>query len=289
LTKAHRYLCLSASEGGEFTAVDLVMRMKIQILAGSIYLLCTVAPLLAANAPVDLERKRRDSLRSFRKAKAVALPQSYPGVKYRIDPELAVPRWLDGNLSQGLTKGEPVEMTYQFFEKNRELYGLSDSRSELKVTRVDKDELGKMVVLQQYYRNVEVWNAVVKVSFGRDGNLCAISGFTYPNINVSTTPAINANVAEAIVKQYLLSKHEGFSVVSREQKVFPYQDKYFLVWLVKASVTGPTGAWEYFIDAHTGQILHKANRMRRINSRDSLQRAIFAQATAGIDKSVPAP
>lgn len=257
------------------------MRKRTLILTGLGCFLGVIAPLLVAPTPTDLEKKKQDSLRTYRKAKVISLLQAYPGVKYLIRDEVGVPSWLDGHLSEGLVKGDPADMAYQFFEKNRELYGLTDPRSELKVTGVDKDELGRMVALQQYYRNVEVRNAVVKASFGRDGNLCAISGFTYPDINVSTTPTVDSKTALSITKRdlglsadYRSKDMETISKISGTRKVddpggsallciMPFENKYLLVWLVRVHKDRPLGAWEYFIDANSGEILRKANRLIR--------------------------
>ncbi|MCI0330511.1 MAG: M4 family metallopeptidase [candidate division Zixibacteria bacterium] len=241
-----------------------------------IYLCCFLVGFelaFAANAPVNAEKKRQDNLRAFRKAKAVALLQAYPGVKYRIDDERGVPRRISGKLQQGLSKGDVVQTVYEFFEKNRELYGLSDPRSELKVTRNEKNQLGTLVVLKQLYGNVEVWNTMLKANFGRDGNLYAIYGSTYPDIDLSTAPSLDSNSAlEIVIRDLEFPPGLDYGLIELERfgrrqpkgrppltrlAIFSHRGKYHLVWVVRLLGYKTDSDWEYFIDAHTGEILEK--------------------------------
>lgn len=238
-------------------------------------LICCVEQLLAATAPADSETKKQDSLRVFRRTRAVTLLQAYPGVKYRIDDERGVPRRISGKIQEGLSKGDPVQTVYEFFEKNRELYGLADPRSELKVDGVSKDELGTLVVLKQQFRNVQVWNTMLKANFGRDGNLYAIYGSTYPDIDLSTIPSIDSAQAIAITKRDLNYTAEDEREAIRFEEsleskrspvnawllVAPYNNQYYLVWIIGLSRIQPYEAWEYWVDAHSGAILNKKSAL----------------------------
>ena len=67
------------------------------------YLFSDFAPLLAANAPTDLENKRQDSLRAVRTEKLTVFRQSHPGIITSIDEVTGSPYQLYGDLSAGLT------------------------------------------------------------------------------------------------------------------------------------------------------------------------------------------
>jgi hypothetical protein len=300
---------LSASEDGELAAVDFIMRKKILILLGFGYLLCTVTPLRAFSAPADLEKKRQDSLRAVRLEKVAAFRAVYPGVELHANPVTGVPEHLYGDLSKNQTQSEPVEATYEFLEQNKDLYGITNPRDELKVQGVAKDKYGAMVDLKQVYKGVDIYRAGMSVHFNSAGKLKGITGGFAQISDLSTTPSIDFLSAIGIAKRELnyTAEDERRAVekwgniptpqgmkqakppVNARLFVVSFKGEYRLVWIVGLRRAETVGTWEYWIDAHTGQILHKANRMRRINSRDRLQRAIFAQAIAGIDKSVFAP
>ena len=217
-------------------------------------------------------QKKPDSLRALRKARVAALLQAYPGVKYGIDDERGVPWRVSGKIQEGLTKGDPAQTVYEFFEKNRELYGLTDPRSELKVDGVSKDELGTLVVLRQRYRDVEVWNTMLKANFGRDGNLYAIYGSTYPDIDLSPTPSIDSLSAmdivkkdfkftpedEKLVRDFLESlRRKNTSPIYVSLTIAAFKGAYRLCWAVTISRLQPNESYQYFVDAHTGVILQR--------------------------------
>ncbi len=222
------------------------------------------------------QSKKLDSIRTIRKEKISAFRQSNPYVQVRIDSISGTPKWLEGKLSEGLTKSDPVEIALEFFERNKGIFGISQPLSELRLERVRTGETGmKHVFFKQFYGGVEVWNGKINAHFTSKGKLDLVNGSLYPDIDISTTPRVDVTFAEVKAKNDLPRKSKNVQMISSELRVFPHQNNYYLVWLVKIHVDSPPGAWEYFIDANSGQILHKANRIMRINLKDNLTKGAF--------------
>ncbi|HXF48675.1 MAG TPA: M4 family metallopeptidase [Verrucomicrobiae bacterium] len=251
------------------------MRKQILVLAGFSCFFWMVLPLLAANGPVDSEKKRQDTLRAVRAEKIATFRAIYPNVAVHINKATGIPAVLDGDLSTGLTKSDPVGMAYEFFEKNKEVFGMAQPQSELKVKGESKDQYGGTVGFKQVYKGVDVWNGVMYAHFTPSGRLKYVNGEFYPDITLSATPSIDSAAAIEIAKRdinlpadylvwakkYLDAIGNPCQPISVSLSISRFSGKYHLVWVVGINVDYGVGlgAWNYFIDAHSGAILKKAS------------------------------
>jgi|GEM_PF-4016757 len=147
-----------------------------------------------------------------------------------------------------------TEKAYKFFDLNRELFGMSNPRLELKVYKITEEEQGIEVWFKQYYKDLETSKDYCIVArFTEDGELKKLSGTFYPDINLSITPKVTKMKALDIAIKDLDPKSKGGyrNSVSPSLMVFPYMRKYYLAWFIFVN------RWRYFIDANDGHIIHK--------------------------------
>ncbi len=176
-----------------------------------------------------------------------------------------VPTLLVGKLTPADAKGTPEEITFQFFEENKALYKMHFPAKELKVQRTSKDELNMTHIrLRQQYEGVEVYGGELITHFNSRGELQSVNGNFLTDINIPIAPSISQEVAEMVMMDDL---HSNFGSVKpevpeRQLLVYPFEEKVHLVWNFNIILRTPTGRWEYFVDAHNGKIVYKANRMR---------------------------
>ncbi len=260
------------------------MKKLFQTVACLSCLLCGLEPVFAANGPApDLsgEKKKQDSLRAVRAEKLAIFRQSHPGITTSIDEVTGAPYQLYGDLSAGLASSDPTEATYEFFEKNKDLYGINAPRLELKVANIKKHSPkqggGTLVQLEQFYGEVKVSRGHFKVVFNAAGKLSGITGVFSPNVNLSPKPSIDSMGAIGIAKRDInyTPKEEklafekwgdiptpkgikkGKPPVNASLLVIPFKEQYRLVWIIGLAKADSPGIWEFWIDAHSGAILQK--------------------------------
>jgi Zn-dependent metalloprotease len=148
-----------------------------------------------------------------------------------------------------------------------------------------KDKLGqKHLKVQQYYRDIKV--AGGQYIFHYDGNFVkSANGKLIKNINVSVVPSISESKALAFAlksvngKSYMWEKPgmkdfalktEGKSYKPRAElfisaKNYDYKNGADLVYRFDIYVEKPLGRYIVEIDAHSGEVINKFNRIHAIN------------------------
>lgn len=249
------------SEGAKIRSVLAIVFIIVSLL--------TASPAYAdAQSPPD-QSKKMDSIRTLRAQRVAAFKAAFPKVAVQTNPVTGGPENLWGDLSKNQTKSEPLEATYEFFEQNKDLYGITNPREELKL-RYPAD---KMVDFKQLYDGVEIYKSSIRAYFSPEGKLRGIMGGFVPNIDISTIPSVDSVSAIRIVKRDLklpedyedkfwpeIEKLRGRSVKRPPPaKLAIYSDKgeHHLAWVVRLYVNETDNDWEYFVDAHTGAILDK--------------------------------
>ncbi len=234
-------------------------------------------PALANETATD-QAKKMDSIRTVRAEKVSAFRAAFPNVWVETNPVTGGPEDLWGDLSKNQAKTEQLEAAYEFFEQNKELYGITNPREELKLQSNAKDEYGGMVNFKQLYNGVEIYRSTLRAYFTPAGKLKGIKGGFLTNINVVTTPSIDSNSAVGIVKQDLklpmdykdtlreysdsirgVPNSRRRSLPSARLAVYSSKGKHHLAWVVWMPMSWSWTSWEYFVDAHTGQIIHREN------------------------------
>lgn len=216
-------------------------------------------PLRAEQAGTE-QAKKLDSIRAFRAGKIAAFKLAFPKVAVRTNPVTGGPEDLWGDLSKNQTKTEHQEAAYEFFEQNKELYGITSPREELKL----QYRTNKMVDFKQLYRGVEIYRSSIRAYFTPEGRLKGIMGGFILSLDISTTPSIDSIPAIEIAKGDL--KQGGKTVErmgggSARLTIYPSEGKYNLVWIVNLMDTVDFWEdWQYNIDAKSGHIVRKGTR-----------------------------
>jgi len=161
-------------------------------------------------------------------------------------------------------KNRDVEqLSLDFISKSRALFGMSDPEARFEPLRVLRDELGMTHVrMQQAYANLPVYGRDLYLHYNRQKQLQSVNGRTLPiTASIDVKPALTAAEAEAIALKALDLTDSGAVQPSSALLIYPDEaDMLHLAYRVNV-VPSLLQNWEVFIDAHSGELLHKANRV----------------------------
>ncbi len=196
------------------------------------------------------------------KAAATEKLQAKPGVSLLEEEATGRVRYVMGQLSASISAGLEIEATLEFLEDNRDVYGIRNAASELSVERLDLDKLGqKHVRMKQQYEGLPVFGGQLISHFDTDGVLSAVNGTYVEGIKLDPTPQINDTEALTLATTDLASFFGPGNPDDAELMVFPWEGTNYLVWHTVIWSNTPMGRWEYFVDAKTGEVVFKANRI----------------------------
>jgi Zn-dependent metalloprotease len=191
-------------------------------------------------------------------------PQSVRG------PSLGQHRDYSGGKGLGPLPGAHAHNAIVVMDNLSRLYGLQDAEQELKVKRVDQDQLGfNHVRLTQYAGDLRVVGGELIVHFGRDGEAYAVNGSYIPDIRVERSGGIPSDTAVGLATKDLaaLGKPAGSLEGAAELVVFALASDprlaYELILITEDPKTAP-GRWRYWIDAKTGEVLLRYNDIKKI-------------------------
>jgi len=186
-----------------------------------------------------------------------------PGVEVIRDRESGNLRYVVGLLSDPVVAGGEASAVYRFLEAHKSAYGIEKPTEEVLVRGMDVDYLGmRHVRLAQRYHGLPVYGCEMIAHFTADGILKAINGTYLDGIEIDPTPALTADQATQTVRDDLVLSFGTVESDQAELCVFPWEGEYYLVWRLEIQSRNPLGWWEYFVDARTGEIIHKADRIR---------------------------
>lgn len=167
-----------------------------------------------------------------------------------------------------ISKEEVEPLTRKFLSENRDELDIEDEDLDLEKSDYSpplyEGQTDGMwqVVYQQKYNGIPVYKSSVGFTI-IDGKLVSLKSRYHPGIDISVIPALKGGEANNIV-----AKDLGTSVRPEENTlvIFPNETdagyEYFLAYRLELPVIDvPFGAWVYFVDAHTGEIIHKYDRI----------------------------
>ncbi|MDD5427406.1 MAG: M4 family metallopeptidase [candidate division Zixibacteria bacterium] len=177
-----------------------------------------------------------------------------------------IPTFISGTLSRPVEQGKEIEAAINYFDINKTLYKMTTPSEELKLQRTDPDILGmKHVRLQQYYRNIRVAGGDMVVHFNPENIIQTVNGNYYPAIETDPRPGLSFNEAKTIALSHKDKEASQFEVSDSELVVFPWNNDYYLCWRMMIKSSFPQGRWEYYIDAHRGQVVFCLDRLQPVN------------------------
>ena len=177
-----------------------------------------------------------------------------------------IPEYVEGNLVRPVARGGEAAASISFFEENRGAFRMSDPVGELILRRTEIDELGiRHLLFEQYYNGVRVIGGEMRTHFSSDGALKTVNGNYEADINLPVAPSVDANQAIAIARNDLATFFGEGRPGEAELVIFPWEGKQYLSWRFFLYSDTRLGRWEYFIDAVSGAVIFKANRIMDAN------------------------
>ena len=167
-----------------------------------------------------------------------------------------------------------------FFRDHAAAFGFA-SAPELRVERTETDDLGMTHVrVRQTVDGVPVWTGDGALHI-RDGRAVAWGGDLHPGANaVDTRASLDADASLVMAKRELGPVEFRDSVPAdafgeamdwtptADLVVYPHDDGYRLAYHVRLFVDAPHPAnWEVFVDAKTGDVLHRFNSIHTFDPR----------------------
>jgi Zn-dependent metalloprotease len=234
------------------------------VLAGSVLL----APLTAYAEPSDqLAPSEHRQLQNLTEL-------SGGTIQIKWDEQRGTPRFISGKLSKPL-KGEPLDMALTFLDSVKELYHVDKVKRSFRLKRVDQDELGmKHVRLTHLVNDIPVWGDELIVHIDKTGVVRSVNGQFTPKMEVHTErikkPEIDQKkaIASALAD---LKIEQPESAPSAHLYYFPYPDPdtITLTYIVSVHEPAKPADWKVFVDAITGDVVHKYNDIKFKNQRSS--------------------
>jgi len=245
-------------------------------LLAALALLAVLAPAAGAFKPgpgarADAKRFGLDRLRPtvrYSPAAATAAAQAFAAFNaaqgghwtMRLSPRTGLPAALIGGRDYPRS-GRPDDVARSFLGAHRDVLGIDPAG--LSLERQISGPGARHLLYRQSYRGIPVEAAAVKVHLDQNGSIIGVHSSYEPNLNVPTTPAVAADAAgRAAVADAGAGAVRGAPTLV----ILPLETdgRNHLAW--KLRVDGGGGAWRYFIDALTGQVLFRYNVDRFIGS-----------------------
>jgi len=184
---------------------------------------------------------------------------------YSADDE-GIPIFVEGELSEPVARGDEAAAAIAFFEANRGAYKIAEPSEELVVKRTEEDNLGmKHIRFDQYHRGLKVIGGELIAHFNSSGRLATVNGHYLAGLEVDPEPVYGDSRAIEIATVDLESFFGKGEPDSPELVILPWEKQNHLCWRLFLYSDTPMGRWEYFIDAHTGEVVFKANRIMNAN------------------------
>lgn len=185
-----------------------------------------------------------------------------PAVERYLESDEGIPKFIAGKLAAPVAKGLELQATYDFLKENAAQFKMTDPVQELVIKRAESDRQGKQHIrFDQYYHGVRVWGAQLVSHFDENGGLYALNGDYYAGIKTATTPVSSDIQAEQTARADLEARLAGSTLTESELVLFRWEEVDYLAWRLVLFSEFPMGRWEYFVDAATGEIIFKANRL----------------------------
>ena len=183
------------------------------------------------------------------------------------DSETGRLRFVSGRLSGPVADGQEIEATVRFLNENKSAYLMKDPAQEVLAQRIDVDPLGmRHVRLDQQYQGLPVYGGGLIAHFSKDNALTAINGTYVEGIEIDTDPQVTSDQAVQRASSDLQSFFGAGEPNRPELIVFPWEGNTYIAWRMELFSDTPMGRWEYFVDAKTGEVIFKANRIMDVDA-----------------------
>lgn len=138
-------------------------------------------------------------------------------------------------------------------------FDLREEVDEMMIRTIEEDDLGMTHVrLDQHYRGVRVVQGELIVHLDKELIVKSVSGMTVPGINVDIAFQVSSDTAlNTALTDFSNSATDGGNIGNGELVVFPWLGTNHLCWDFEILSATLLTAFEYFVSAHSGDIIHK--------------------------------
>ena len=187
--------------------------------------------------------------------------QNVPSITFlKIDSSGSI--YIEGELSTSAALGNEIGASFNFFESQKSSLYLSDPQKELRVEKTIHDKIGNShVKFRQLFHDIPVVTGQIFTHFDKNNKINTVNGSLVRDISVDYIPSITSSEAVENAVSDLQSFFGNGSADDAELVIFPWEGEIYLSWRLFILSDSPMGRWEYFVDAHTGDIIYKANRI----------------------------
>ncbi|MFH1686648.1 MAG: M4 family metallopeptidase [bacterium] len=176
------------------------------------------------------------------------------------------PTFVSGRLSEEVATGTELDTLLGFLERHQAAFRLTDPAQDMVLRTSESDDLGmRHVRLEQYYQGLRVMGGDLIGHFSPQGRLQTVNGSVHPDIRVDPSPDITAMAATDLARSDLEIFFGSAEPDIPELVIFPWNDEHYLCWRLILYSASPMGRWEYLVDAHSGAVVFKANRIMNAN------------------------
>jgi Zn-dependent metalloprotease len=183
------------------------------------------------------------------------------------DEQRGTPRQIAGKLSQPL-KGDAKQMAFDFLTTIKDLYHVDNVKKSFRLKRIDHNQLGmKHVRLTHVANSVPVWGDEIIVHIDKSGVVRSVNGQFTPKIEAHSErikkPQIDAQTAIKNAMQDVKTEKPDRPPTA-ELHYFPYPtpESVTLTYIVTVLDQSQPAEWKVFVDAITGDIVHKYNNLK---------------------------
>ncbi len=190
------------------------------------------------------------------------LLRNNPSVSIYRENANGVAEYVEGVLTTPVRSGDEAQAAISFLQKHRGAFRIENASEELSLRKIVQDDLGmKHVRLDQRYKGLRVIGCELVAHYSADGTLRTVNGNFKPGIDVETTPMIASQTATRIATDDLATFFAKANPNEPELVIFPWEGTNYLAWRLFLYSDTPDGRWEYFVNAATGDVVFKANRI----------------------------
>jgi Zn-dependent metalloprotease len=239
----------------------LKMTLSIQLIISAIFIITSAA---LADGYISQRANAHDSLSKYIDFVSKTIIGRY-GSKFKLDNN-GIPTSITGNLSSGLTAKDPVDIVYEFFEKNKDIFQLQNPRQELiLIDSISDGIVGPTVRMAWAVNGVKVGCPEFRAQFSKASGLYEIDGDICPDARkINTNPIIGEEQA----KQFVVNDTKNLGsklgdVKSSQLIIAKFNDSFKLAWIINiVRMDSLIINTDYYIDATNGDILAKKSKIR---------------------------
>ncbi len=216
----------------------------------------------------EAEAQRTDTRRPFVRDHGFEKAVTLNNVELRMDERLRTPQTFSGvNFESSETTPEAVARDY--LRAVAKKYGMDPSLDDIELFEVSETPGGTHLAFRQVLDGVPVYLANITVTLNHDNTVTFTRNNYRPEVYDTIPQAAVLSERDAVeaAEAYLTLSGEPLSPPSAELLYFVSQDGVRLVWNVRLMPRIPFGAWQLFVDAIDGRVVHALNRISSLDGR----------------------